>query len=301
MQVVTHESMDGIAMPFHNEYRTANEGILRESDPLGEHCERSRNRILDIAEYALHVPNGSGSKRALILGPGICQDIPVDEIVESFDHTRFVEIDTTATERVLSGLTSAQLGKVSLIAADVSGFMADFSEITEDILGESLTYSELVARFMLRLKDFPAEIPRLFSGENNDFVCSHLLMSQLTSLPFTALESLVANRFKDTPMSVRERANSTYHMLVTLNEVKRKVHVNHVAMLANTVMKGGVVHLADTVQGIIKGTSVNVIDTEAIRSEAAKHFDTIGEDEVWIWTLSDKLEYYVSAMALKSK
>lgn len=130
-EIEVHTSVNSIPSEMCELFSQMNKDILKDNEYYREyqleHINKSKEAILDLAKIALgRVPEGQ-SKKALLLGVGNALDIPLQELVEKFDHLTIVELDRESTENAIKQLSPSLQAKIKLVEADISGILGPMS------------------------------------------------------------------------------------------------------------------------------------------------------------------------------
>lgn len=295
----------GIPLWVAQGYTSMNESIAANratEQTQSRHLIRSRAAISATAQEALRRAPSGEERTALILGPGGCFDIPVEEIVSEFDRTTFLDVDTTHTERALSSLPANLLGKVSLVKADVSGQVTRVSNIFEKAGTLSANYPNFiknVSRELKKLTNQPTPTP--IKGKYM-FVSSQLLMSQICSLPYGQFAEYVQEKYGQplSPSISTEPGALDAPLTGAMNMYTMATQTAHIQHLARLVADTGTVHFADTAGIMIAGQPQLMTHPHVLR-EIGKHFIDIVPMAEWLWKATPNLPFYVIARSLAPK
>src|SRR6185437_13573110 len=137
---------------------------------------------------------------ALIVGAGNCTDIPIKKLATMFKKVRLVDLDKDAMMAAVKEIDPALQEKIEIVQADISGITGDYARA---ILGSSVATSQIqfIDEVVRRLCKVDAENKPPDLGTNNTFVSSHLVMTELGSIPFYLLNA-VAKEFKMPPLTI---------------------------------------------------------------------------------------------------
>ena len=261
-----------------------------------EHLTMSRSAIAATAAAALRHANGDEDRTALILGPGGCFDIPLEEIVTAFDKTTLVDVDTTQTERALSELPARLLGKIGLVRADITGRVAEMSAIFEqtdgmDYLG-FIAAATAAVNSMIERPSYPPVQGR------HSFTCSQLLLTQLSSIPFLRFARHVGDVYGQ-PLSLRPGLPDE-PLGYALNEYNVKIQADHIRHLAQLTRPNGTIHFADTIAEVVHGQVMPMMNAVAIE-EMATQLSPLTPEVIWTWRSTPDRQFYVLGQSFTPK
>lgn len=279
----------------------ANERMLYGATVQQAHLQLSRQAIGATAHAALARSSSGEARSAIVLGAGGCFDIPIEEIITEFDTTTVVDVDTEQTERALSNFSPRLLGKVTLLKADISGTAARLSDAVGRACDEP-THADFIAT--------ATEGVRATLASNNDdhhpdlggdysFVCSQLLMTQLTSIPISYFRRKVQERY-GVPLSMRPDLPDA-PLAFALNDYNFKVQHSHIAHLSRLVSDRGTVHFADTVAEIGLDGRLLPMTNKGVLDGLEARFSTLHEPAGWQWQSTPDRSFYVMAYSLAPK
>lgn len=143
-------------------------------------------------------------EHAVVLGAGICNEVPLRKMCEQFSRVTLVDIDSSSMEFAVSGLRPRELGrKVEMIEADVSLML-------ESLVGQVERALELPDISKKEAKDFITALitlaginpnqNKLFSlGDNSaNFVMSSDVLPCMTTMPLSWMDTCCEEKFKET-------------------------------------------------------------------------------------------------------
>lgn len=274
-------SMEAIPETFTAAYAGMNASIAAAFTPFSEHIYHSQSAIAETASVALTKAAPGEPREALILGAGNCLDIPLPEIVDSFDRTVLVDVDPNTTEKALSWFNSRELGKISLVGADLTGVMGELGSLLQRASDESadLTTFILTATRAIRGIEPLNRQPNL--DREFAFVCSQLLMSQLGSIPFLALSDQVKQKYGER-LTLRP-GGPDEQLVFALNELNMGVQKDHIRYLSRLVARSGTVHFADTYVQMVGGQPRPMVFDHIIGPIVDEHFIHFSERKAWWW------------------
>jgi len=139
------------------------------------HFERSHSNILKGA---------TGLKgSALIVGIGNATDIPFNELAKQFDKVTVVEIDPKSIGRALRSLDKDLLKKITVVVADLTGCMASLAKEVELLKNSTQTAGAFLKGLMMTLPTLKPKTLAVFGEQQFDYVVSHLVLTQLGTIP----------------------------------------------------------------------------------------------------------------------
>ena len=273
-----------------------------------EHIINSKQNILLSASEAIKRVSQDQPKTALFLGVGNCTDIPLLEVAQMFDSVTLVELDRQSVEQAVEKLPEELQKKIHVVIGDITGVLGRFSSGLYEA-----AKNPNFADFITQLKKVDEDIyndttllPPDF-GENFSFVCSDLLMSQLTALPANFINQ-VAEKFYH--QKVASQVDVSFDTLLP------KLAGAHLWLIAKSLAGSGLAYFSDTLSFIEKkeGESeyeVPFIAKREMEKGLAGYFqitNSIPLHEDWIWDIvprnnaSDAYSYFrISAFALEQK
>lgn len=291
------------AMPhwLTNAYESMNDSIASQHAAFGltlqqEHLLRSRNAIRTTAQVALRQSVAGEERTALILGPGGCFDIPLEEIASDFDAVTLVDVDTTQTERALDELPARLLGKMTLIKGDITRNVSKLAAIVED--SSERDYAAFIKQSSEKIAALTLEEQQQAIKGAYSFVCSQLVMSQLCSIPFLRFSELVEEKY-GRPLTMQFGYEDA-PLVRSLNDYNFASHDAHMRHLAEYTKPAGTAHFADTVIEAKYGQRLPMISQDSL-DVMASHFDAISEPQVWNWTPGPSRLFWVMAHSLAPK
>ena len=299
--VTIDHSMDAFPASFTEAYELMNDSIASERAEFGptlqrEHLEVSRYAIWATANTALSRATAGSTNKAIILGAGGCFDIPVEEIVTEFDATTLVDIDTQHTERALSDLPARLLGKVSLVKADITGGVAEFAEALK-VVDEESSYERFVEAAVNVVNGINFANNFGIGGEYS-FVCSQLLMTQLSSIPIIKFENRIHEKYG---RSVTRQPNPTdLPLALALNDFNLRNQAGHISHLARLTRNTGTVHFADTIAAVKEGRVLPMVTGRPFK-EMSRYFVDLARPAIWQWQCTPERAFCVSAKSLAPK
>jgi hypothetical protein len=277
--------------------------LLRDTQ-YRHHVVKSEQQIVATARDALVSAPPDQPTRALILGGGSCNDIPLKYLVAAFDHTTLVDISPAAAERAITQLPEGLLGKVSLVGAEASGILGTFASSMQELADSHAdfhSFADAAAAHMASVEanDAPPKLAAPYT-----FVSSHLVMSQIMGAPGDILDTGVGARTYGRILPVQsEKDTPLPEALTNLQGQLRQAHVNYLGRL---VADTGTVHFADTLT-IIRPTEGHLkrkplVDGSALQNDIAQNFTEIRPPAHWVWKANPPFTSYgVTSYALEPR
>ncbi|MBX7067233.1 MAG: hypothetical protein K1X28_08385 [Parachlamydiales bacterium] len=176
-------------------------------------------------------------RRALVVGVGAAQDIPLEELAMTFDKVRLVDIDLRYIRKAIELLPEELQGKFELEEADICGFLAELSQKAEELIAEKVAYREFVKRILDLLPTLRKE-KYAYQENEYDFVCSALVGSQIGGVVFGYLDA-ISKRAYGVPFVPPERKD---------HEIARfmnNIQIDHLKELFQLTRPDGRVYFAD--------------------------------------------------------
>ncbi len=249
------------------------------------HTLRSWQAIHQTAVSALKNAPSNQPRTAVILGTGNCFDIPLPEIIDSFDSIALVDVDTGSTERALSDLSVKELGKVSLVGADVTGIMTEFGSSLHKLADKTPNISTFVTAASGIIESINPSGRQPHISEDFSFVCSQLLLSQLGLPPKLYLDSLLREKY-GTSLSC-DKGGMEEPMVRALSNLTARLQTSHIHYLAQLARREGAVHFADTYTvGVDTPDAPPIIPMvfdHLIAPIIDEHFSEIAARKGWLW------------------
>ncbi|HSX28935.1 MAG TPA: hypothetical protein VLE73_00080 [Candidatus Saccharimonadales bacterium] len=297
------------AIPEHIQMSFANGGHATSSlyRSFGDryytsHIDNSHEHIIATAGAALVGTAPGEPSRAVILGAGGCNDIPLPFIAETFDHTTLVDADPASSERALSRLPSELLGKVSLVGADITGIIGPFAHTIGNLVDrhpDMPSFDRAAAEYIRHID--PQDAPPALEGPYT-FVSSHLAMSVIAQGPGDILEKLTKR--PKLPDELQAATNEPVDPLTeALKALEGRLQSAHIAYLGRLIAHNGAVHFADTTDCIrlIKGAGFKrtpLVDEPALRAAVQGGYTELRPSKAWLWKSSPPVAFSVKSFAL---
>jgi hypothetical protein len=302
-EVTVDPSLENIPPDVRALYTLQNNGMGSDYVNYGAlqlpHIQQSQEEIGQTAALALKRAPQDRPRRALILGSGNGLDIPLKALLAEFDQTVVVDIDTTNSEAALRHrLPLALLGKVSLVGADVTGVVGEFTATVRRLASEQPTHEGFLAAFAtatqtMDLNQAPPEL-----GRGYDFVCSQLLLSQLAVVPQDVMVAAAEARY---PKQLRT-VEGVLAQATAFDNFNMSLRRAHLHLLARTVAESGAVYFADTYvrSGVDSGVPsvLTMVSEEVVNPVLERHFRPTRPQKLWVWNANPLTTYAVVSHSL---
>lgn len=197
------------------------------------HIENSHQWILTAADLA------AGHSIATVLGPGVCFEIPLEELAQRFDRVILIDMDGPSMLEALERVPMELRGKIELRVADVTTFATDLMERFEAAVDESDTVEEALERYGTIIDELSAGRQRLYLP-TSDLVVSSLVLSELHRYPLAYADRLMRTRFKT-------RLDTWGRYAEARRRVRQLAIEDHIAILARLCRADGAIYFGDTV------------------------------------------------------
>ncbi len=201
------------------------------------HREASRELILRAAESV--TPN-----RAVVLGAGACDEIPLAELARRFAHVMLNDVDEQSLARGVdaASLDAASRGKIDVRIADLSGITQTVLDRIERVLktcADPQTAIEAMSQIL------ECQQTGVFPIEGKfDLVVASCVLSQL----HFALTHGAGDRFESRFPGQQERLRQSSRWTAALYHLARRMEDKFVDDLAALVAEGGIIYLSESVQ-----------------------------------------------------
>lgn len=192
---------------------------------------------------------GPGSDHAAVFGAGICYEVPLLRMCESFNRVTLVDLDTSVMEYATERLESAELAqKVVLLGGDVSTFIIPLIEQIETVLdnhpknmpekaARNLILSLVVNAIQMKCSFIPLELP----DKSVDFVFSSDVLPYMLTLPVSWLEVKYEQKFGH-PLGLEEMPGISQLLYATIKahfgEVERVMRNGSKAFVETCIASG---------------------------------------------------------------
>ena len=199
-------------------------------------------------------------------------DIPVEQILQTFDKTSFVDVDVNSTRSKLLQTDSTLRPKIDqLIQEDITGLYAD---ITNFIDNEFRTLSDLdtiLVSISSKLAEYVNEkistdmnpVADALGRDKYDFVSSSFLISQLALGVIGYVKNLLILKY-NINSALLSRFKPWLDFETSAKRLNMHMMARHFELLAKLLKPSGVLHLSATTDAInfSEGEAGNIITQE---------------------------------------
>jgi hypothetical protein len=271
-----------------------------------QHLGFSYGTIASAALVALRRAPPGEPRRAIVLGAGNANDIPLSHLTDEFNQVTLVDVDPVALDRAVSSLSRRQLGRVVLTQADIDGRIGNL--ITD--LQTTARTEPLFADFLHGATDAIAKHTRSprppALGSDYNLVCSHLVLSQLASLPQHFIETDIVEPKYDRQLSGRlPQSDDEVALMRAFAALDQDMGRQHIDQLAQLASPTAAVHFADTYASAdLTATPPDVVptlDDAEIQETIAARFTRAMPRMRWLWPMSPQRTFLVYAETLHKK
>ncbi len=189
--------------------------------------------ILGAAEQA-------GGGDAILLGPGRCQEVPLAELCERFNHVTMIEMDRPALDEAIATLDGAAKAKIDAREQDLTGVTDSFDQKLGRIVDEADDFGSALPTMVQLLQSQQPGYPPV--DQQYDLVVASVLLSQLHVAISNRTFERVAAKWPDRVQSLRELREWTDAML----QLTRKIEPAFVDYVQNLACEGGRIFLSAT-------------------------------------------------------
>ncbi|HEX8763239.1 MAG TPA: hypothetical protein VF733_05820 [Candidatus Saccharimonadales bacterium] len=259
------------------------------------HLTKSKKVIWAAAQLALERAPADSPKRALILGAGSCEDIPLQKIAENFDETMVLDIDTRHVWQAIRFVPPRLWPKITIVAKDLTGMLDAFGDRL-DAIPSGYTLEQFVNA---AAQGFTApEAANSVVPPDNDFTLtvSHLLHDQLSSSIHQVVRRKAYLQYGTdigyTSSEVSEGYNDAYDVLAD------NLSSAHRDYLAASIGRTGVVHFGGTYD-YRKFARPSPDAEEPLEECVLSALSQLGDATYWNWRQNSDQIYSVAAYTLQ--
>jgi len=204
-----------------------------------QHVAESARMILAAAAHA-------GRRRAIVLGAGKCQEIPLAELTAQFKHVLLVDLDRAALDE---GLASAALAhesrrKIDVVIADLTGLTDALTRRWREAIAGSPDPHDAIERFSAVADKAQPAMLGTNEYEPFDLLIASCLLSQLHAPAAGRAEQIFVQRF---PADIAD-LRSAPRWVTSLEALARRIETGFMAWLPTLVAPGGRIYVSETVQ-----------------------------------------------------
>ncbi len=293
-------------------YRTENEAVKKQYEMFKEtqapHLKQSRQEILETAKAAYN-PEAQ-DQNAVILGLGNGLDIPLEELAKRYRVT-IVEADKETALETVKSLPKELQSKITITIADLTGVGGAYCQSIKNAFDNQTSPKRFKRELLNVVDDIKKKIPEGTPdvGSGYAFVCSHLVSSQLHSIPDKYLGAF----------NVMPAIEATYHEFQKSEQAKSLRYLlqqEHLQYLKRLVAPSGTVHFADTYM-LVRNPESNhpqrqvMLHPKNINPVLDTNFEKVKEPAEWMFnqTPSKRQDargfvpqrYLVKSFSLKAK
>jgi len=259
----------------------------------GESNERhgffSKKVIQETALLALKNAHKEGNSptRAILLGTSTCTDIPLPWIANRFDETTIVDIDKWSVTTGFKQLSPTLRRKVNVVVTDLTGVGEDFKSALDTAKRQSSSGFDFLQRGNALFSEVSVEGCAPDLGKDYDFVCSHLVASQLINDPITRFDEIIADYGFQLPQRPRK-----------IFGFRDRLQSAHLDLLSDLASSSGIIHFADT-----ESSFPMAMMAPNLSELVSERFEGVPDRPIaiWQWKYSDKTTYSVFAAALRKR
>ncbi len=299
---IVDPSAEGLPVTMADAYARMNSYIALDRAAYGStlqagHLSASRAAITETSLEALRRSRQGEERTAIILGAGGCGDIPLEQLLTDFDKTTVVDVHTEQTERALGELSPKLLRKANLVQAELSGLAKGLGDVFDQASAER-EHSQFLGVATAMVRKLGVVNSLVEFGNDYAFVCSQLLMSQLSSIPQLHFSRLVGEKYGK-PLTMMP-GHEDEALITALNEKNIKIQVNHIGHLNHLSRGNGTVHFADTLGEVRDGQKLRMVPPGALQAIESS-FDQLREPDFWYYRPSLNQLFAVGSYSLAPK
>jgi hypothetical protein len=202
-----------------------------------QHRDESRRFILEAA-------NAVSSGKAIVLGAGECTEIPLQELVERFDHLTLNDLDAGIVEAavVACDLNEQQMGKIEIEAIDLTG-LADIVVSAVAKAVEMATDPQSALAAMADAVDKARPVPVRITGPF-ELVVASCLLGQLHVMALHRAQAEFLKRFPGQEALLQ----TTRVWSEALERMARRMEEDFIDHLFQWTTPAGRIYLSETVR-----------------------------------------------------
>lgn len=257
------------------------ESIKSHNTSYHEHFQNHKNCIEAVVGQ---IPNSDNTK-ALILGFGNGDDIPFEMLVKKFGRVTLVDVDVKPAMEKVGKLDPALKKKITILRADLTGgLLTSLPKKITEFAEQKKSLAQLVNEIEKIINTYS---PLRVTQEKYDFVCSSMLLTELSSQLNVRIANLIINKY-----NLKSEEFQKNEMAIKCNILLRdKVSLNHIRDLSAYTIPTGYIYFADHPERgptIFKNGKVGIFYADAYpRKEVdgliSQEFHCIKKED-WTWT-----------------
>jgi hypothetical protein len=215
-------------------------GKVYRLEPIAdEHVAASRRMIRSAAAR-------TRQRRALVLGPGRCQEIPLAELAAQFDEVLLADQDYSV---VAAGLAAADLpaeshAKLELRVADLTGLAGPLVRGWQSAVSAATDAQDAIGRMSAVVDEAQPVMLGTLRGARFDLVVASCLISQLTATAIRQAGEIFAGRFA----SDLGALHAAPRWLASLDQLGQRTDSRFMSWLLKLVAPQGRIYFAETVR-----------------------------------------------------
>jgi hypothetical protein len=269
--------------------------LLSQYEETNDRLATHRERYGKISEDSVHfdrshsnnLKGAAGLKgAALIVGIGNATDIPFNELAKQFDKVTVVEIDPKSIGRALSKLDKDLLKKITVVVADLTGCMEAFSKEVESVRKSTQTPEAFLKGLITAMPSLKPKTLAALGEKQFDYVVSHLVLTQLGTIPLSWVEQAAKNFSTSEPSSDIPNAPvlTFVHALQCqhMRDLHRWANESAKVYVADTYANYVCIRLEPREQPILYGTPSSSI-ASAIQDIARELFKLKEMSKPWVY------------------
>ena len=250
-------------------------------------CRHQADSARVILRAAEMVPPG----RAIVLGAGLCQEIPLDELAARFSQLVINDILPEPVERgiLAAGLGKEQRDKLEIRMADLTGITGMLVTGIGQVLSESPSSDEAIDRMSAILDTAPAGTFPI--ADQFELVIASCVLSQLHYALVHESNSAFAQRFP----GLGSRLTQSARWQSSVYAIARKMEDQFIDNLAQLVAHDGLIYLSESVQMCFVATTAagkwqtegtwRMLRTTRLADYLDSRFTVVGFGR-WDWVVS---------------
>lgn len=204
-----------------------------------DHYENNQKEIGQLLDT-----HGANIKTAVVLGPGFCDDIPLEKLAAHCTQVAMMDIDRKTLETVIKKLPTALQGKVVPVVCDLSGvmnyFMSCYASMPRNItVGKAQQiYDDVLRKAVQNRGHLPAP-------DKYDLVISSMMANQLSAQSQNFVKELLERM-----LNPKERKTlSPVKQSTEYEKFRDWVTKNHLQHIEDLAKPKGIIYFSDQMYG----------------------------------------------------